>query len=336
MDLNVKTSMDFIELIKKINSDITYGYPLEKILHNVIEIIYHNIKSKSVAVLLTDPSTEYLKVRSSIGLSQMFMNHFQRLNGTGIIAKMLRGGESIMANNVLPGTGEYDDLKLEIDFTSALSTRIYSHAKIYGYLICHRTSDEPFSREELSFVEMMAQFISIALYQCKLTTENIELTEIDKDTGILKFNAFSARLYREFERAKKKNENISIILIDIDRFKDFHRSFGDQVAHQLVENLITVTKSYISGLDLIAKYGVDQVTVALFDKDDKDACEISEKIKSDMYNLDFNRSHNPVSIGVLCCRPEEYCDINRIYDKLGICILRAHYKDGNTIINWNE
>lgn len=333
MEFNLNSSLKLIELIEKVNTDITHGCPFERTLHNILEIIYHNIKSKSIAVLLIDPSTEYLRIRSSIGISQIFINQFQRLIGTGIVGKLIRGGQNIKINNVTPNCDEYNDLKLELDFRSAVAARIYSHAKIYGYLICHRIAEEPFSQDELLFVGMMAQFISIALYQHRITLENIELTEIDKTTGILKFNAFCARVCRELERAKKKNEEISILLIDIDRFKDFHRSFGDDVAHQLVEKLIDIAKSNISGIDLIGKYGVDQITIALFDKNKDAALEIAEKIRSEMYDLDFYRSNNPVSIALFCCKPTDKCEINQIYDNLGISILNAHFKNGNIIVS---
>jgi len=299
-------------------------------------MLKHKLQSQCVAVILMDPDTEYLKIKASYGLSQGFMNRYQRLIGTKILGKMILGGESIIINNFDKSSDDYKDLKLEKDFTTVIVSRIFSFGKTSGCVLCQRTTPESYLDEDLLFLDVVAQTLSIAMKQKQLLDENKDLTVIDIETGIYKFNFFCDRLIEELERAQKHNEKISVLLVDIDQFKSFRKSYGLDASKNLLLRLSDIIKKYISGLDIIGRYGQDQIVVAMLDSDEDKTASTAELIRKDMNDLDFYRPSNPVSIGVYTCEPEDVLNYNVIADRLGITIFHAHYNNGNQVCRWSE
>ncbi|MDX9703038.1 MAG: diguanylate cyclase [Candidatus Auribacterota bacterium] len=331
----LKSPANLLTLVKQINTLLNRRYALQRILHCLVDILQHKLASRYTAIILADTGTEHLKIKIAQGLSQSFMNRYQRITGTGITGKMLLGGENIIINNIDASSEEYNDLKLEDDFTSVIAARIAAHGKTYGFLISQRSESDAFLAEDMLLLEIAAQAASIALYQNQLVEENKELTVIDKESGTYKFHFFCERLIQEIERAKSYNESISVLLIDIDNFKDFNRLYGYEAACSLLSKLVTVIRQHCVGLDIIGRYGQDKIMVSLINKNEEQAAEVAERIKEDMYQFDFYRPHNPVSIGVYTCSYEDVNDINRVADCLGITLFHAHYHNGNQVCRWS-
>lgn len=321
--------------VKQIQSLLTKRHTIEHILHCLVDTVHHQLETKYSAIILADPATEYLKIQTAHGLSQSFMNRFQRLAGTGAVGKMMMGGESIMLNSIDKQSSSYADLQLESEYTSIIASRISAFAKHYGYIICQRTNDIAFLNEDLLLLDIIAQAVAIALHQHQLTAENKELTVIDKETGIYKFPFFCDKLVQEIERAQRYNEQISVLLIDIDNYKEFYRSYGAQAALELLNKLISITQKQCVGLDVIGRYGQDKIVVSLINKDEEQAAQVAQRIKDEMYQFDFYRPNNPVSIAVYCCLPDDIRDINRIADRLGTTLFHAHYNNGNQVSRWS-
>ena len=331
-----KVPSNLLNTIKQINSLITTRNTCEHTMHCLIDILRNKLQSQCVAVILMDPDTEYLKVKAAYGLSQGFMNRYQRLIGTNILGKMILGGESIIINKLEKTTNAYEDLKLENDFSDVIASRIFSFGKPAGCVICQRNTDDDYLNEDLLFLEVISQTISIAMKQKELFDENKDMMVIDQETGVYKFNFFCESLIEELERAQKHDEKITLLLVDIDQFKSFRKSYGLDASKKLLLKLRDIVKKHVSGLDIIGRYGQDQIVIALIDTDEEKAASKAELIRKDMNDLDFYRPSNPVSIGVYTCEPEDVLNYNVIADRLGITIFHAHYNNGNQVCRWSE
>ena len=143
-------------------------------------------------------------------------------------------------------------------------------------------------------------------------------------------------MIEEIKRSKKHNEKTTVLLIDIDQFKAFRKSYGLDSSKKLLLKLIDITKKHISGLDIIGRYGQDQIVVAMLDADEDDAASTAELIRKDMNNLNFYRPSNSVSIGVYTCEQKDTLNYNVIADRLGITIFHAHYNNGNRVCRWSK
>lgn len=325
---------EITENIAKIANVISSRAYIEKQLHYIIKIIYSQFEASATAIIVVDPKTEYLIIKASYGLSGTFQKKFKREFGIGNIGKMLLEEQAFVRNNIDKKSPEYKDIKLENDFNSVMCAPLFENEKVVGYLYCDRTSDAPFTEIEFNYFQAIAGLTSFALEKNNLITENRNLTTIDKDTNTYKFNAFLERLTREMDCAMYRKLPISIGLIDLDNYKEYSRVFGLEKSKKLLADIAHIVKSNIKRIDLVGRYGADEIIVSLVGLGKSNVEKVFNRIRSQVEN--FGRQHpvphTTVSIGIVVLEGDDLCkEIKEIIKNLSTALYRAQVRGKNSV-----
>lgn len=140
----------------------------------------------------------------------------------------------------------------------------------------------------------------------KLNAENIELekhSRHDALTGILNRRSFDEALATEWARSLKNMTPLSILMIDIDHFKNFNDSYG----HQTGDNVLIQVASQIQAAarrrdDIAARYGGEEFVLMLPGVSSADAGVIGERLRDSVEEMIFLHQHKSlqltISIGI--------------------------------------
>ena len=106
------------------------------------------------------------------------------------------------------------------------------------------------------------------------------LAMTDGLTGVLNRRAFDDALSREWEHTVRTTGQMSLLLLDIDHFKDFNDTYG----HQAGDDCLRVVAAAIRNTlwrpnDILARYGGEEFAVILPDVDASGAVEVAERIR---------------------------------------------------------
>lgn len=101
----------------------------------------------------------------------------------------------------------------------------------------------------------------------------------DSLTGLFNRRHFDSRFSIECLLARERQIILSLILVDIDRFKKINDSFGHQVGDSVLKTTAHVLKSVLRTTDIIARVGGEEFAVLLFDTSPRDAKIAAEKIR---------------------------------------------------------
>jgi len=137
-----------------------------------------------------------------------------------------------------------------------------------------------------------------------------QLTMRDQLTEILNRRGFDNRMNMEWVRAIRDDAIISILMIDIDRFKEYNDTYGHQqgdVALQAVAQ--SVSQSLNRPSDVAARWGGEEFAVLLSNTDLNGAQVIAERIRSNISNVvvpcvDGTETKLTVSIGLNTQMPQ--------------------------------
>ena len=125
------------------------------------------------------------------------------------------------------------------------------------------------------------------------------LSTIDELTDVYNRRAFNEKLYTSIGRAKRHNEPLSILLIDIDHFKVINDSHGHDVGDLVIKDLACVANESIRQEDMLARWGGEEFAILLPQTGKDSALLFAERLRQKISMHDFQQVDQiTVSIGL--------------------------------------
>lgn len=144
-----------------------------------------------------------------------------------------------------------------------------------------RTTPDPFDERDVETLTAFAGQASVAIENVLLHEETEQLSITDGLTGVWNRRYLELSLSKEIERASRFNRPLSVLMIDIDRFKDVNDRYGHQRGDGvLVEVSRRVMGTIRTQIDFVARYGGEEFVVVLPETPGEGAKVVAEKIRS--------------------------------------------------------
>jgi two-component system cell cycle response regulator len=204
-------------------------------------------------------------------------------------------------------------IKKEYDTDVVVMTG-YTAEHSYEQAISKGASDflfKPFRFEELTLrLKRVLKERQLSSERSEMLHELKKLAITDGLTGLFNSRHFYKQLDIEVDRIKRYEHSISILIIDIDHFKDFNDSFGHMEGDKILIKLGMLIKSCLRRMDTAYRYGGEEFTVILPETNNADALIVAERIRKTIAEEIFipssgEKSTMTVSIGTTEYKSEE-------------------------------
>lgn len=171
------------------------------------------------------------------------------------------------------------------------------------------------------------------------TNDRLEkLSFVDELTQLANRRHFDISIEKELSRANRMNSLLTLIIIDIDFFKQFNDTYGHLKGDECLK-LIAQTIKEISQrpADLVARYGGEEICVILPDTDSAGAGLIANKIKMSIDNLNIQHATSSVkpyvtvSMGIATYLPVSKLTDKQLIDKADKALYKAKERGRNNI-----
>ena len=161
------------------------------------------------------------------------------------------------------------------------------------------------------------------LNETKLEVENLreELEQnrqqatTDPLTGLLNRRAFDSEMSKAIEDANLSPDSLSLLIIDIDHFKQVNDSHGHLIGDKVIRFIATQLSSNVKGRDIVARIGGEEFAVLLPNTQVQHAKIVAESIRTKIDRSQLKRLDNrqpignvTVSIGTTCYKQDEPVD----------------------------
>jgi diguanylate cyclase (GGDEF)-like protein len=155
-----------------------------------------------------------------------------------------------------------------------------------------------------------AMHTALALHNARLLSENERLATRDSLTGLANRRLFDESLQREVARAQRLAAPLSLLVLDVDHFKQVNDSYGhqigDAVLREVADALVANTKSF----DVAARYGGDEFVLLLPGCSLADAAGVADRVRD---GIARSVGEAPVTISVgLATMPDNASDAERL------------------------
>ncbi len=217
-----------------------------------------------------------------------------------LVRKVCNHGEAIRVKDI---SGRDDCEPLSEKARSLMLVPLISHGQSSGVLMAESNDVDRFTERDLQMLSIVARSAALALENAELHKKTEELSVIDELTEAYNYRYFIQKLQEEKRRAIRYQLPLSLIMVDIDRFKKLNDTYGHESGNIVLKELSRIIKGCIRDVDIFARYGGEEFVVILPQTPQREASVLGERIREQVEkaSIDVGKEEKlkvTVSVGV--------------------------------------
>ncbi|HBT83505.1 MAG: hypothetical protein A2091_10980 [Desulfuromonadales bacterium GWD2_61_12] len=259
----LKAHLRELSALFQINQSMITTLDLQVLFDRTLNTLRDLLLCREMVLLLYQPGSEELVVHKSIGIDAEVLKgmHFTFTEGiTGLAARTRElqyvrdvGKESryIHYKSRMVGTG------------SMVSMPLTFKQGLVGVLNLHKERPGAFTDSELKIIQSAGNQLAIAIENTQLYEKTRALSNTDELTGLANRRYFHEILKRELTQSGRYQSSFSIIMIDIDFFKEFNDTHGHLNGDVALRKVAALMLQNTRGIDLVARFGGEEFIILL-------------------------------------------------------------------------
>ena len=143
--------------------------------------------------------------------------------------------------------------------------------------------------------------LGVALDNAQQYEDALDLAERDPVTGLLNHRGLHERLDQEVRRVQRSGGQVSLVMMDLDRFKMFNDTYGHPVGDDVLREVARHLVEALRVSDVVARYGGDEFAAILPDTGGQGAVELAHRLRAFVYDHPFESPDGlPIPLHVSC------------------------------------
>jgi diguanylate cyclase (GGDEF)-like protein len=198
---------------------------------------------------------------------------------------------------------------------------------LIGILAVASYTPNVFDETDQILLEQIAQQAVLSIQNARNYQEVTRQAKLDSLTGVSNHNHFIERLYEEAEGALETLTPLSLIMLDIDHFKQYNDTYGHIVGDEVLRLTVQAIQSHIKKTDTVGRWGGEEFGVILPNATVTQANMVANRIRSTLaelplFNVEGKTIPKPTISQGIATMPEHTTDA----DELVIIADRALYR----------
>lgn len=150
--------------------------------------------------------------------------------------------------------------------------------RVIGMLALDSERPNHFTPDHARLVAAFADQVAVAMENARLFEEVQQLAMVDPLTGLFNRRHFFTVARREFERARRYGRFLSVLMLDIDHFKQVNDTYGHAAGDHVLRVIAQRCQRSLRDIDVVGRYGGEEFVVLLPETDLASAQLVAEKL----------------------------------------------------------
>lgn len=164
-------------------------------------------------------------------------------------------------------------------FRSLIASPLVREDKVIGVLRMDHPDELAYAQDDLRLIDIIAGLGAVSMQNAMLYHRTQELALKDGLTGLFVRRYFMERFYEEVNRTARKKDALSVLILDIDHFKEYNDKYGHMAGDIVLKHLSRTVSSILQEGDIAARYGGEEIIVMLAGKAKSEAHKIAEGLR---------------------------------------------------------
>ena len=215
------------------------------------------------ALFLYNDDTETLRCRFATGVESDTIQQLTIRNGhglTGWVARNRRPLVNARPSADLEAAGQPSD---RTTLHSALVCPLLFNERFIGTISVYHTEPSVYTDDHRRLLDRISEQAAAVIYNSMVFEQTQEDSLTDPLTGLPNTRSMFMHLTRELARAERLKSEVSLLVMDLDNFKEINDTFGHHVGDRALRDIATVLRAGIRPYDVCVRYAGDEFIVVL-------------------------------------------------------------------------
>jgi diguanylate cyclase (GGDEF)-like protein len=222
-------------------------------------------------------------------------------------------GRRITLGEGLPGAAALSGKPMVTDFAgtgakymplhpgvrSGVSVPLLLHDEILGVFSLESRRENAFSSQDILTTQTLAHQLALALHTGRAYQAAFEQAITDGLTGLKTHRYFMEAVEREWRRSTRSGQKFSVIMLDLDRFKEVNDRYGHMQGDLVLRAVANVLSDSVRNSNVVARYGGDEFSILIPESTTAQAGAFAERMRANIENDPLLKKHRiTASIGI--------------------------------------
>lgn len=217
---------------------------------------------------------------------------------------------------------------------SLIIAPILNEGRVIGAVRLNSKEPETFTNDDLRLLDAIAALSSSAISNALLYEKTEELAITDSLTGLHVRRYFYERLKQEHRRALLTKRSLSLLMCDLDHFKDCNDKYGHGGGDLMLVSFAQILKQSADDGAIVARYGGEEFAILLPECTREDALKTAERLRARVQDEPFTLRREQIKMTVsvgIATMPEDTLDLEMLVQKADNALYRAKRTGRNRV-----
>ncbi len=246
----------------------------EGMMANIVSEIQKNFRYDHIGIGIMDYATKDIEIKAEAGTASQTLGRRIAV-GSGVLGKVARTGVSALVQNA--GPGQLAGVLLES--RAVLCLPISYGESLLGVLNIESRDENAFAPQDVLILNTLADLLATALHNSFVFQKLQQQSITDGLTGIKTRRFFWEALSSEWKRASRSGRPFSVVLVDLDKFKEVNDSLGHLEGDLVLARVGRLLEQKCRQSNVVARYGGDEFIILMPETGIEQAQVLAERLR---------------------------------------------------------
>jgi diguanylate cyclase (GGDEF)-like protein len=259
--------------LQSISHAVSSSLELDKILQNVIWLLKESFEYTYISIYLLNG--ENLCLGAEIGYPANTIVHQIPIT-SGAIGRAARMQQTQFLRDV---STDPDFQHASYEVKSEICVPLLKNENVLGVLNVESRSEAPLDENDVNLLNALAGSVAVAIDNARLHAEVKRMALTDAVSGLANRRAFDDFLQTEIRRATRYGSTLSLIILDLDSFKEYNDQWGHPAGDVRLREIADLLRANVREPDVAARYGGEEFAVILPSTSKLGAIVLAERLR---------------------------------------------------------
>jgi len=327
-----KISSELSTEITEINLDNLLAHALDTMCNMKL----FNLQNKGGIFLVED---DHLRLAAFKGHDEFFQDLHRDLKlGDCLCGIAARDGEIVISLD------SHEDTRHTISYPGMphhghVVIPLKTGDQVRGVLYLYTAPGVTMEKRVLDMLSAISSELALVIKNAMLYQKTRSLALHDPLTGLANRNLMQIDLDKRFAMARRFHQPFSLIMMDLDHFKIYNDTYGHTAGDELLRQVAALLRHEVRDVDLVARYGGEELLVIMPDTGSERAREVAQRITGKISAIDFKCTDDgrttkiTVSAGVAAF-DESTADAKALITRADTALYHAKHQGRNQVASW--